>query len=206
MQQQLVEYVFPPLASIIQEYTPVWLDIELIGYILDEFNDINVSRDEEYGLTLPGIEQTLMDAEGWRTLTENLTYLDKYGYARKGLGPLSDDSEDIIDIDLPGIAAIIYSLIHERKITSDDIQTITLVSNNTECPGVVNYKSTTITPSNGQYFTVIDITKGLSLIISCWKQNFGPRCEFTYPAIGVPVITSYIDGHLTLEYPMAGMY
>ena len=197
MEQELKQYIFPPLASITEAYAQLWLDTDLIDYIIFNYAQYTIRDvEDEYGLTRNEIKDTVYSGV-------DLDYLVTNGYI---------SSEDI---NKSIITDRVYRLSHDQKIVSDDVNNITILYTKTQ-DGVEMDQRVNVVPSNGSYFTVLDIVMGIGKIISLWKQYIGgvlPGADYfqyygqSHPiSIGEPQVILYQDGHLTLRFDIDGIY
>ena len=121
-----------------------------------------------------------------------------------------------VDADVTTATDAIYDLVHNVKITSDDVTQLTLLHRLVDGNVQEEHKVVLDKASNGSYFTTIDIVLGLRDIINRWKRlvtgvmglneyhrYYGQTHNIS---VGTPTVLDYTNGNVTLLFEIDGVY
>lgn len=193
----VTQHIFPPLASIVESYSQVWLDTELVDYIFFDFVSYTIyDRDVQYGLTKERIRNDLMRGASTEFLLER-KYIS---------GP---------EVDIKVVAGVVYDLAHTQKVISEEVTLVTLVHRHSQ-EGIETERKVEIEPANGQFFTVYDLVLGLGRLVDQWKRlvreisqlddYFAAHGNGHPISLGPPVIIDNKENRLTLLFEIDGLY
>lgn len=194
---ELTTHIFPPLGAIVGEYLSPYFDSILVGDITDKFTGIGIMATD---LTRDQIEKAVDEY----VVENDLEFLDLLA------GYINPDEKDINIIK-----DIIYDLANNYQVSNAD--RIILVYRNGPIDGIMMEQKLNITPSNGTYFTVKDIIKGVRQFIDRWDHLVSHvldqngcyqtgAIETLYHELDDISILSYSEGTLTLLVRITNIY